>query len=106
MLTKNLGKIYPELEGLPPYEQEDILERARHEVQKDGKLFFLGTRFVLLGALIGGVSGGLIYFLSNGNDIIPPISGVAVAMAYIQIVIGRNIKILRPKVKELMQEKI
>lgn len=106
MWTKNLGKVYPELKGLSSYEQNNILEKVRHEVQKDGKSLFWGTRFVLLGVLIGVVSGAIIYLLSNGNETIPIIGVAAIIAGYIQMVTSRNIKTLRPKVKELVKEKI
>lgn len=106
MWTKDIGKVYPELKGLPPYEQNNILEKARHEVQKDGKSLFWGTRFVLLGVLIGVICGAITYLLSNGNDTMPLICSVTIVIAYIQMVTSRNIKMLRPKVKELVQDKI
>jgi hypothetical protein len=103
MWTKNLGKVYPELKGLPPYEQNKILERARHEFTQEGNKLFSGTRLVLLGAIIGGGSGAILYLISYGNDKIPLIGSLVIVMTYIQIVINRNIKLLQPKVKELVQ---
>jgi hypothetical protein len=103
MWTKNLGKVYPELEGLPPYEQNKILERARHEFTQEGNKLFWGTRFVLFGILIACVCGSILYLISYGNDTIPLIGSLVIVMTYIQIVINRNIKLIQPKVKELVQ---
>jgi hypothetical protein len=106
MKLLKLEKSYPELKGLSSYEQNNILEKARLEVQKDGKSLFWGTRFVLLGVLIAVVCAAILYLISYGNDTIPLIGSIVIGMTYNQIVINRNIKLIRPKVKELVQNNI
>ena len=57
----------------------------------------------MLGLLIGGVSSVTLYLISNGNEILSFIGTPVIVLTYFQTVVNRNIKLLRPKVRKLVQ---
>jgi len=107
MFTKNLGKIYTELEGLRPSEQSIILERARREIKDEGKSFFWGVKLVIVAVLIAAAIYSALYFIFGEllpRHVVPFISVVSAFMVY-KFANNYNIKLVRPKVRELVQQR-
>ncbi len=107
MKTSNLEKAYPELKDLPHDMQSKILERAENEINEEGKTLFWGTKLVLVGALIGTIIYSILYFIFKGDGQVPLIGSIIAVTFSIMVVNKRNIKLLHPKVRELvLKEKI
>jgi len=106
VFTKNLGKIYPELKGMPPYEQSIILESGRREIKEEGKSFFWGAKLVIVTVLIVVIIFSALYFLFR--ELLPrhvaPFIGVVIPFMVYRFAQKYNIELLRPKVRELVQK--
>jgi CBS domain containing-hemolysin-like protein len=106
MFTKNLGKIYPELEGLPPSEQSIILEKARREIEDEGKSFFWGVKLVIVAVLIAAIIFSALYLIFG--ELLPrhvaPLIGIVFAFMVYNFAQNYNIKLVRPKVSELVKK--
>jgi hypothetical protein len=105
VFTKDLGKIYPELKGMPPYEQSIILERARREIIEEGKSFFWGAKLVIV-VLVAAAVYSALYFIFG--DLLPrhvaPLIGIIFAFMVYKFAQNYNIKLVRPKVTELVKK--
>ncbi len=106
MFTIDAGKIYPELKGMPPYEQNVILERARREIQEEGKSFFWGAKLVIIAVLIAAAVFSALYFIFG--ELLPrhvaPLIGIVFAFMVYKLAQNYNIKLIRPKVSELVKK--
>jgi|WetSurMetagenome_2_1015567.scaffolds.fasta_scaffold587784_2 hypothetical protein len=111
MKTTGLEKTYPELSGLSYELQKIILAKAKHEVSiSGGKSLVLGLKPILLGTLVAVI---VIVFLmvifgpGEAWDWAGPMIGAILGITFTTAVNNYNIKILRPKVRELaMKEKL
>ncbi len=95
MFTRDIGKIYPELKGMPPYEQSIILERARREIIEEGKSFFWGAKLVIVAVLIAAAIFSALYFIFG--ELLPrhvaPLIGIIFAFMVYNFAQNYNIKL-------------
>ncbi len=113
MKSSNLEKAYPELKGFPFDEQRKILEKAKDEIKK-GKTVFLGTKGNLACLIIFLIIAVILSFVLPSDDWGGGmLSGwrLLISLALLALIgfkqaNNRAIKVLRPKVRELVQKEI